>query len=262
MRKIALMMGVLMLVASVAVFAQNVNDDFSSMRGWTGGPGDWVVRAGRLVQQDSDEVLARADRMVPAQSGEYEIEFTIRYVDGGYASMQDMAQGIYHAGFGIHIGVENPALGRSSWGAGDSYLLWLNLDTRPETRRNAPEHYGLRAQVYRSTSNTAMTLMRDPALARDAELSRYIVRDYMSIDLVAALRAWGVNFSINDLGRYLNSDVPINIRVNPRTGRVGVLDPTAPVRFYFNVDPAVLRGNYVSLRTNKLAASYNYFTVD
>jgi hypothetical protein len=84
----------------------------------------------------------------------------------------------------------------------------------------------------------------------------------MSIDIIAALAAWGVDLSVDDLARYLNQDVPVNIRVNTRTGRVGVLDPTAPVRFYFNVDPAVLRGNYVSLRTNGLAASFDYFTVD
>ncbi len=261
MRKFALMLGALMLTVSMVAVAQSVNDDFGSMRGWTAGPGDWVVRGGRMVQQDAGEPLARADRMV-TQQGEYELEFSIRYVDGGYSSMSDMQNGIYHAGFGIQIGVENPALGRSSWGAGNSYLLWLNLDTRPSTRANHPEHYGFRAQVYKSDSNTAMYLARDPRLARDPELSRYVVDDYMSIDLVAALRAWGVNLSINDLGRYLNQDVPINIRVNTRTGRIGVLDPTAPVRFYFNVDPEVLQGNYMSLRTNGLAASYNYFRVD
>ena len=133
MRKFALMLGALMLTVSMVAVAQSVNDDFGSMRGWTAGPGDWVVRGGRMVQQDAGEPLARADRMV-TQQGEYELEFSIRYVDGGYSSMSDMQNGIYHAGFGIQIGVENPALGRSSWGAGNSYLLWLNLDTRPSTR--------------------------------------------------------------------------------------------------------------------------------
>jgi hypothetical protein len=261
MRKIALMLGALMLAVSMVAVAQSVNDDFGSMRGWTEGAGDWVVRGGRMVQQDAGAPLARADRMV-TQRGEYELEFSIRYVDGGYRNQADSENGIYHAGFGIHLGVENPALGRASWGAGDSYLLWLNLDTRPETRRSHPEHYGFRAQVYRSTSNTAMALARDPAISRDPELRMYTVRDYMSIDIIAALAAWGVDLSVDDLARYLNQDVPVNIRVNTRTGRVGVLDPTAPVRFYFNVDPAVLRGNYVSLRTNGLAASFDYFTVD
>ena len=261
MKKFALIVGALLLAVSMVAVAQSVDDSFSSMRNWEAGDGDWVVRGGRLVQQDADSVLARIDRRV-RQSGEYELEFTIRYVDGGYKSMDDFEDGIYHAGFGIHLGVENPALGRASWGAGESYLLWLNLDTRPNTRRNHPEHYGFRAQVYESTSNTKMALARDPAISRDDALRRVTVDDYMSIDIIAALRAWGVDLSIDDIGRYLDAEVPVNIRVNTRTGRVGVLDPTAPVRFYFNVDPSVLAGNYVSLRTNSLAASYNYFTVD
>jgi len=260
MKKFALMLGALLIVVSMTTFAQ-VNDDFGSMRGWTAGAGDWVARGGRLVQQDEDALLARADRMVD-QRGSYELEFTIRYVDGGYKSEMDMRDGVYHAGFGIQLGVENPALGRASWGAGESYLLWLNLDTRPETMRNAPEHYGFRAQVYESTSNTSMELSRDSRLRRDPVLSRYVVDDYMSLDIVAALRDWGVDLTIDDIGRYLDVDVPVNIRVNTRTGQVGVLDPTAPVRFYFDVDPDVLAGNYISLRTNSLAASYQYLTVD
>jgi hypothetical protein len=260
MKKFALILGVLLIVGAFAS-AQSVNDDFSSMRGWTAGDGDWVVRGGRLVQQDAGAFLARVDRMA-AQNGIYEIEFTIRYVDGGYKNDQDMAAGVYHAGFGVQLGVENPPLGKAAWGAGNSYLLWLNLDTRPETMRNDPEHYGFRAQVYRSTNNAQMGLMRDAALRRDPAFSRLVVEDYMSIDIVAALRAMGINVSINDLGRALNVDVPVNIRVNTNTGEIGVLDPTAPVRFWFRVDPAVLRGNYVSLRTNSLAVSYDYLTVE
>ncbi len=260
MKKIALIMGALLLVTSMVAVAQTVNDDFSSMRGWTAGPGDWVVRGGRLVQQDAGEPLARIDRRVN-QGSSYELEFSIRYVDGGFRNQEEFMAGIYHAGFGIHLGVDNPALGRRAWGSGESYLLWLNLDTRPETRRNNPEHYGFRAQVYHSTDNSTMRLARDPALRRDPELSRYVVDDYMSIDIIRALRDWGVDLSIDDLAMVLNQDVPINIRVNPRTGEIGVLDPTAPIRFFFRVDPAVLRGNYVSLRTNKLAVSYPYFSV-
>lgn len=260
MKKFALILGALLITVSMATVAQ-VNDDFGSMRGWNAGAGDWVARGGRLVQQDEDALLARADRMVD-QRGEYELEFTIRYVDGGYKSESDMRNGVYHAGFGIQIGVENPVLGRPSWGAGESYLLWLNLDTRPETMRNYPEHYGFRAQVYESTNNSQMALARDSRLRRDPALSRYVVGDYMSIDIVAALRDWGVDLDISDIARYLDVDVPVNIRVNTRTGSVGVLDPTAPVRFYFDVDPDVLAGNYVALRTNSLAASYQYFTVN
>lgn len=261
MKRIALLTGVLLLAVSMVVVAQSVNDDFSSMRNWTAGSGDWTVRGGRLVQQSTTAPLARIDRRV-AQNQPYEIEFTIRYVDGGYANQADFENGIYHAGFGIHLGVDNPATGRASWGAGNSYLLWLNLDTRDSTRRSSPEHYGFRAQVYRSTSNTRMALVQDAALSRDPDLRRVVVGDYMSIDIVAALRAWGVDVTIDDLALALDVDVPINIRVNPQTGEIGVLDPTAPVRFWFQLDPAVLRGNFVSLRTNKLAASFDYFTVD
>jgi hypothetical protein len=261
MRKITLCLGVLIFAVLMTASAQSVDDDFGSMRDWTAGAGDWVVRGGRMIQQSPGAALARADRSVET-AGQYELEFTIRYVDGGYDSEMDLDDGIYHAGFGIHIGVEDPALGRASWGAGDSYLLWLNLDTRETTRRNHPEHYGFRAQVYRSTSNTSMRLMQNAALMEDPELSRYIVDDYMSIDIIEALDAWGVDFSIEDIGRYLGQDVPINIRVEPSTGRVGVLDPTAPIRFYFNVDPDVLAGDHVSLRTNGLAASYDYFTME
>ena len=261
MKKFALILGALLVVGTMATVAQSVDDDFSSMRGWTAGAGDWVARGGRLVQQDGDALLARADRMVD-QRGMYELEFTIRYIDGGYRNQSDMERGIYHAGFGIHLGVEDPLLGRVSWGAGESYLLWLNLDTRPQTMRNAPQHYGFRAQVYESGGNSSMSLMRDRALSRDPVLSQYIVRDYMSIDIIAALRDWGVDLSIEDIGRYLDVDVPVNIRVNTRTGSIGVLDPTAPVRFFFDVDPDVLQGNYISLRTNSLATSDQYLSVD
>lgn len=261
MKKFALILGALLLTVTMIATAQNVNDDFTSMRGYTVGAGDWVVRGGRLVQQDADAMMARVDRMVP-QSGEYELEFTIRYVDGGYSSMEDLRNGILHAGFGVHLGVEDPKLGKESWGNGDSYLLWLNLDTRPETKEMYPEHYGFRAQVYRSTGPTAMVLAEDPRLGRDPVLSRYAEGNMMSLDLEAALKALGVNATLEAAAPYIGYDIPINIKVNTRTGSIGVLDPTAPVRFYFNVDPAVLRGNYISLRTNSLAASFNYLTVE
>ena len=251
----------LVVTLAVVLPAQQVSDDFGSIRGWTAGAGDWAVRGGRLIQLDSAEPLARADRQV-RQNRPYELEFTVRYIEGGYRDADDLADGVFHAGFGIHIGVENPALRGRSWGAGESYLLWLNLDTRPDTRRNHPQHYGFRAQVYRSDSNTSMALLRDPSLRRDPELGNYVVEDYMSIDIIEALRAWGVDFSIQDIGRFLNRDVTINVRVDPRSGRVGVLDPTAPVRFYFSVDPEILRGDYLSLRSNGLALSYDYFTVN
>lgn len=260
MKKFVLTVAILLLAVSM-VSAQRINDSFSSMGAWRAGYGDWSIQSGRLVQGDTNTGLARIDRMA-SQSGVYELEFTIRYVDGGYKSEEDLANGEYHAGFGIHVGVEDPALGEMSWGAGESYLLWLNLDTREETRRNHPEHYGFRAQVYESESNSRMSLARSSLVSQNADLRRVTVDDYVSIDLMAALRNFGVDLSMNDLMRFLNMDVPINIRVNTRTGEIGVLDPTAPIRFWFPVDPGILQGDYFALRTNGLAASFNYFTVD
>lgn len=261
MKKTATVLAILLLLVSVAATAQSVNDTFSSMRGWTPGAGDWAVQGGRLVQQDAGENLARIDRRL-TQSGEYELEFTIRYVGGGYDSEMAMRNGEYYGGFGIHLGVEDPALGRASWGAGNSYLLWLNLDTRATTRENAPEHFGFRAQVYESESNSSMALAEDPALSRDPMLSQVTMDNLMSIDIERALRAWGVVLTMEDAQRFVGVDVPINIRVNTRTGEIGVKDPTAPVRFYFSVDPTILRGTYVSLRTNNIAAAFDSFTVE
>jgi hypothetical protein len=255
MKKVSVFVVVLLLFASL-VYAQTVveRSSFSNMQGWRAGGGDWVTSGGRLVQRDPMVPLARIDKRVDAR-GVYQIDFDIRYVDGGYASEQDLRNGYYHAGFGVHVGVANPPLGRQAWGNGESYLLWLNLDTRPETRRNAPEHYGFRAQVYESVSHSQMDLW-ETASAR-----RMFGSPVMSIDLMEALRNYGVNLSVNDLMKYLNRDVPVSIRVNTRTGEIGVKDPTAPIRFYFNVDPALIRGRYVSLRTNSLSASYDDFTV-
>lgn len=260
MKKFVLTVAILLMAVSL-VSAQQVNDSFSSMGSWRPGYGDWSIQNGRLVQSNAQTGLARIDRRV-SQSGTYELEFTIRYVDGGYKSQADLSRGQYHAGFGIHVGVENPALGKMAWGAGESYLLWLNLDTREDTRRNHPEHYGFRAQVYESESNSRMSLARSSLVRQNADLRRVTERDYVSIDIIAALRNMGIDLSVNDLMRFLDRDVPINIRVNTRSGEIGVLDPTAPVRFWFPVEPAVLQGNYFSLRTNGLAASFNYFRVE
>mgnify|MGYP006283602655 CR=1 FL=1 len=260
MKKFVLTVAILLMAVSL-VSAQRVNDSFSSMGSWRPGYGNWSIQSGRLVQSNTQTGLARIERRA-SQSGVYELEFTIRYVDGGYKSQADLSRGEYHAGFGIHVGVEDPALGEMAWGAGESYLLWLNLDTREETRRNHPEHYGFRAQVYESESNSRMSLARSSLIRQNADLRRVTEEDYVSVDIIAALRNMGVDLSVNDLMRFLDRDVPINIRVNTRNGEIGVLDPTAPVRFWFPVDPEILEGDYFSLRTNSLAASFNYFRVE
>jgi hypothetical protein len=99
-------------------------------------------------------------------------------------------------------------------------------------------------------------------LMRSSEMRRLFGDSRASVDLVRALEeVSGQRFAVSDLRPYLRRDIPVSIRVNTRTGEVGVKDPTAPIRFYFNVDPDMLDGDYVSLRTNALAASFDNFTV-
>jgi hypothetical protein len=224
------------------------------MGAWVPGYGDWSIEGGRLVQQSTVAGMARIDREVP-QNGVYQIDFNIRYEDGGYRSMSDYQAGRYHGGFGVHIGVSDPPLRGKAWGNDESFLLWLNLDTRPDVRRSESEDYGFRAQVYESSNHVTMDLMRS------SEMRRLFGDSRASVDIVQALRSNGIEFSISDLGPYLSREVPVSIRVNTRTGEIGVKDPTAPVRYYFSVDPDMLDGEYVSLRTNSLAASFDDFTV-
>jgi len=249
MKKVALIFAALLLLLPLTVSAQVViMDDFATLGDWVPGYGEWGIRGGMLVQRDTGTGLARIDRMVsptPVTSGEYEVSFKVRYEAGGFESQAALMAQQLHAGFGIMIGVENPPLGRVAWGAGNSYLLWLNLDTKTETAMNAREHLGFRAQVYHSTKNSEMTLM--PAY---------------NVDILAALNAYGISMSLADLQQFLSAPVQIKIRVNFGTGRVMVMDPTNPTLwFYFDLDPSVLRGNYVSLRTNELAVSFSDFTV-
>lgn len=245
MRRLALIVGAFLLVGVFTLSAQDVlvQDDFTSMRAWTVGYGDWSIRGGMLAQRDTDTGLARIDRRVP-QSGEYEVSFDVRYLAGGFKDQMDLRNQQFHAGFGIHIGVTSPPLGRIAWGNDDSYLLWLNLDTRRETARNTPEHLGFRGQVYDSTSHSEMELTD------------------LNVDIQAALSTIGVDLGIEDIDPFLYRTVPIRIRVNTQTGRIMVNDPTAPrIWFYFDVDPAKLRGSYMSLRTNSLAVGFSDFTV-
>lgn len=255
MRKLVFVVALLCL--PFVLFAQTtvVDDSFSRMGAWVPGYGDWSVESGRLVQESTAAGMARIDREVP-QEGVYQIDFTIRYVDGGYRSTADYESGRYHAGFGVHLGVTDPPLRGKSWGNDESYLLWLNLDTMPETRRDDPVHYGFRAQVYESTDHVTMDLMRS------SEMRRLFGDSRASIDLVRALEEIADRrFAVSDLQPYLGRDIPVSIRVDTRTGEIGVKDPTAPIRFYFSVDPDSLDGDYVSLRTNRLAASFDNFTV-
>jgi hypothetical protein len=251
MKKVALIFAALLMLLPFALSAQVIVDDsFETLGEWVPGYGEWGIRGGMLVQRDTKTGLARIDRMVP-QSGEIEISFTVRYEAGGFEDQAALAMAQLHGGFGIHIGVENPPLGRVAWGAGNSYLLWLNLDTRAAVAKDAPEHLGFRGQVYRSVKNSEMTLTDD---------TKYGVS--LNADIIAALNAYGINLGLDDLAVYAGQIVPVKIRVNYRTGVVMVMDPTNPsLWFSFDLDPAILAGNYVSLRTNSLAVSFGDFVV-
>jgi hypothetical protein len=246
MKKYALVLGALLLLLPFVASAQMVlqQDNFSSMSGWQSGSGSWAVQGGRLVQSDTTAPMARVDHMLN-QSGSYEISFNVQYVGGGYMNQMDLQNLSLHAGFGIQIAVSQPPLGKVAWGVGNSYLLWLNLDTRPSTMKNYPQHYGFRAQVYKSVSNTVMNV--EPSL---------------NVDIPAAL-----GISLQDLLNYvqqegLNTIVPIKIRVNTNTGRIMVEDPTAPTLwYYFDLPSSTLSGKYISFRTNALAASFGNFVV-
>ena len=241
MKKVALIFAALLMVLPLVVSAQVIVDDSFEGRStgeWVQGYGEWGVRGGMLVQRDTETGLARIDRRVP-QSGEIEISFKVRYEAGGFEDQAALRGGQLHGGFGIHVGVENPPLGRVAWGAGNSYLLWLNLDTRRSTLVDARQHYGFRGQVYRSTNNATM------------DLTPY------NVDITAELQKVGIRLGVNQIDQFLGVLVPMKIRVNYDTGRIMVMDPTNPsLWFYFDVEPSVLRGNYLSLRTNGLALSF------
>ncbi|TVR04849.1 MAG: hypothetical protein EA403_04150 [Spirochaetaceae bacterium] len=257
MRKTVLVTTALCILLVAPLAAQTVLEqhNFATMSGWTPAAGNWAASGNRLHQRDDRAPLARIDKQLN-QSGVYQIDFAIRYAGGGYRTDADWENQHFHAGFGVQLGISNPPLRRAAWGAGQSYLLWLNLDTRPETRRNAPEHYGFRAQVYESRSNIDMTLMRSE------EIRQLLGSPVMSLDIIAILRQeLGFDLRLEDIEPYLYRDVPISIRVDTRTGEIGVLDPTAPIRYYFRVNPSVLRGNYIALRTNSLAANFGNLIV-
>ena len=244
MKKVALIFAALLMLLPLVVSAQTIVDDgFESLGEWVPGHGEWGIRGGMLIQRDTRTGLARIDRRVP-QEGEIEISFQVRYEAGGFRDQDALRNQQYHGGFGIHVGVDNAPLRSVAWGAGQSYLLWLNLDTRQETRNNASEHFGFRGQVYESSTHTVMSVTE------------------WNADIQAELAEAGIDLSINDLDQFIGTLVPIRIRVNYDTGRIMVNDPTAPtIWFYFDLDPQVLRGEYMSLRTNSLAVSFADFTV-
>lgn len=116
-----------------------------------------------------------------------------------------------------------------------SYLLWLNYDdVVPPTS----VHYGFRGQVYRSFSNSEMELMPE-----------YNVEIYPREVVLENLD-------------YLQYPLPVKIRVDTSTGEIRVYHPVeTSYYYYFHLDPSLLKGSYVSFRTNSLAVEIDDFKV-
>jgi hypothetical protein len=241
--KVILSLTVLLLFLSGAIFAQTMQYGGTE---WTVSYGDWSMAAGNLAQRNAKTGLARIDIKLP-QSGIMQYEFTVRYNAGGYKDMAALAAGKLHAGFGAHIGVDKAALGTMSWGNGRSYLLWLNLDTVVASNS---KHYGFRAQVYKSTNNVTMDLMNE-----------------LNVDIARAMEI-SLPRAIDMLSGYLAYDIPVKIVVNADNGEIKVYDPSIDPDVYgyeyayvFKLDPAMLKGNFVSLRTNNLSAVFGNASV-
>ncbi|MBB6480989.1 hypothetical protein [Spirochaeta isovalerica] len=180
--------------------------------------GQWEMQGNRLVQKDLLAGMARVDIPFP-QEGTVVYDFNVRYEDGGTEDL--------HAGFGIHLFVNNPAPGKA-WGNDKSYLLWLNYDTDPSGITN-----GLSAQVYKSLSHHEMELVADYDLNRFASLLTNTNKD---------------------------ATIPVKLEVNSNTGDVKIADPMRDGWVYkFNLGNAKpLNGKFISLRTNSGSFSFGY----
>jgi len=174
----------------------------------------------RLYQNDANARLAKVNFRVP-QSGIMLYRFNVRYEGGAEDG---------HGGLGIHIFVDN-AINRASWGAGKSYLLWLNYDIKPLSK-DIPA--GLSAQIYRSVTNSRMELVNS-----------------------VPLKGYEPLLTRENLAR------PVTFRIiaDGNTGEIRVYDPTDPANrryYYFLIDKKdlPLKGNYVALRTNGIKLSF------
>jgi hypothetical protein len=182
--------------------------------------GSWSFQGPRLYQNDAKAPLAKVNLRIP-QSGPMIYEFNARYEDG----VQDG-----HGGFGLHI-FSDSSYNAASWGAGKSYLLWLNYDEKPVSK-GIPT--GFSAQVYKSTSDSRMELVQS------VNLNQYL-----------PLLTW----------ENLADPIPFRIWVNGDTGEVRAYDPSDPNLadyYYFYIDrkDLPLRGNWAALRTNGIKLSF------
>lgn len=212
MKKMMLVLG--LLAAGTLVFAQV---DLPEHRFVSG---NWAVSGDRLYQNDANARLAKVNIRAP-QEGAMIYEFTARF--------EGMA-GDGFGGFGLHIFVDAP-YNDVSWGAGSSYLLWLNYDENPQSNDIQP---GLSAQLYRSYTNSRMVLVE--------------------------------SFDLNDsFGGYLTEEnlaKPVNFRIiaNGNTGEVQIDDPVREeANFILNLDKKdlPLKGDWVVLRTSGMKLSFS-----
>ena len=182
--------------------------------------GDWEIRGNRIYQDDVETGIAKAWLAYP-QEGLVEYNFNVKFEDG---FVEDG-----HAGFGLHVFVDDPAEGYS-WGEGNSYLLWLNYDRDPVSN-DIPK--GLSAQVYKSSVDWDMELLESVKLPGFDK----IISNYPS-----------------------DTKLPIRITVDGRSGIVKIYDPiNAGIYYTVKLDnDKPLKGNYVTLRTNSGAFSFGY----
>jgi hypothetical protein len=180
--------------------------------------GNWLISGERLYQNNDKAGLAKVNIRVP-QQGTMLYEFNARYESGAEDG---------HGGFGLHI-FEDNALHSPSWGAGNSYLLWLNYDENPS---NSKIPKGLSAQIYRSRTNTWMDLLE--------------------------------SFDLNGYAQYLTAEdlaYPVHFRIiaDGDTGEVRVYDPIETDTYYvvqLDKKDIPLKGQWVSLRTNGMKMSF------
>jgi len=187
---------------------------------YTFASGSWSFIGPRLYQNDADAKTAKVNFKVP-QIGPMLYNFNVRYEGGAEDG---------HGGVGIHIFMDS-AINRATWGAGKSWLLWLNYDEKPLSK-DIPA--GLSAQIYRSISNSRMELIHSIPLAN---YERFLTEENLA------------------------SPITFRIIANGDTGEVRVYDPTDPNNrkyFYFFIDKKdlPLKGSYVALRTNGVKLSF------
>ena len=207
-------MALTLTVLALTTFAQTVWASGSGDLGML--EGDWEYRGNRLSQKDPDAPRAKAWVRYP-QNGITLYEFSVRFDDG----LQDG-----HGGFGIHILADSVPDG-PSWGAGKSWLLWLNYDEAPEVPGIPP---GLSLQLYESTGDILMRIVESVSL--DAFMAA-----------VPSLQ---------------NTEIPICLEFRPENGRLIITDPAnqGPGWYLDLPGAAGAAGSYIVLRSNGAAVSF------